>query len=129
MLSVEDLPLDIRDRLLVFLSDFRSLRCAVLSSGYLLEAYYARKRSIFYAVLENEVGPALSYATALLRVKAAVKRKEGDKILEKLNDRNSDCWNTPVRMDEAFELTSVSCIVRRLETHFSLRCVVIVPVS
>lgn len=123
MLSLEDLPLDIRDRLLVYMPDFLSLRCAVLSSGYLLEVYKARKKSIFRSVLENEVGPVLPFATALIRVRAAVEKNDGEQIFSKLNDAESDCWKEDIQAREAFELSRVASIVNRLEVHFSLRFV------
>lgn len=122
MLSLEDLPLDIRDRLLVYMPDFLSLRCAVLSSGYLLEAYKARKKSIFRSVLENEAGPVLPYAIALIRVRAAIGNNDGEQIFSKLNNPESDCWRD-IQAREAFELTRVASIVNRLEVHFSLRFV------
>ncbi len=65
--TLENLPLDVRDRLLCVLPDFPTLRAAVLSCKSVHDTYALRKKSIFDEVAKNEAGPAMRYAVAVAR--------------------------------------------------------------
>ncbi|KAH8105790.1 hypothetical protein DFH11DRAFT_1641032 [Phellopilus nigrolimitatus] len=119
-ISLENLPLDIRDRLLTFLADFVCLRNAVLASKRLHEVYVLRKRSITRAVAQNTAGPALPFAVALVRTKSTIAEKRLDEILDGLDcpDAESAYWTIDVKPAEELALMRVSSVSFRLESHF-----------
>lgn len=119
---LDDFPLDICDHILTLLSDFSSLQNAVLSSKQLHEAWSSRKLSLMRAVVFNQVGPAIPFAVALVRAKNMLGDTPLQDILKGLNnpDPESELWTVNVTPAEAKILEGVSCVVRRLESFFSV---------
>ncbi|KAI5124418.1 hypothetical protein M0805_008302 [Coniferiporia weirii] len=123
-ISLELLPHDVRDHLLTVLPDQVSLRCAMLASRQLYEAYTLRRRTILSMVVANEVGPALPSALALVRTRDVIyKSEELATIIDGLNSSDSESvyWKGDITPEEAHDLTKVSSVARRLEAHFSNR--------
>ncbi|KAL5535178.1 hypothetical protein ACEPAF_3272 [Sanghuangporus sanghuang] len=121
-MSLCTLPFDVCDRLLTFLPDFLSLQHAVLASKLISETFSSRKRSIMRAVMTNEVGPALSFAAALVRTMNKLGDGPMQVLLEGLNDSSPDshCWTCDVTGAEARALSGVSAAVQRLESYFCI---------
>lgn len=62
-----DLPADIVDRILTFLSDFKTLSAAIQTSKkHVYEVFQAHPKSIVLSIAYNIVGQALPHAVAML---------------------------------------------------------------
>ena len=62
-MKFEDLPVDIVDRILVFIPDFPTLRAALLTSkNYIYNVYQEHPNSIFQSVASSVSGAALRQA-------------------------------------------------------------------
>lgn len=127
-MALSSLPFDVCDRLLTSLPDFQTLRCTVLTSKNLQEAYEIHKGSIRYAVAFNEVGTALEHALLLVRVMINCRRDQSENqdfntmVKWLLNDDpHHTFFYGQITPEEAHELTSVSSTVRRLEVLFTVR--------
>lgn len=126
-ISLEFLPLDVHDDILTYLPDQVSLRCAVLASRKLHEAYTLRTQHILSMVVANEVGPALPFALELVRARNSAITASYAMIVDGLN--NSDLksvsyWKGNISSKEARDITRMSGVARRLEALFSNRYVV-----
>ena len=64
-ISMNTLPLDVCDQILMALSDFPTLRSIILCNRRFYEAYSNRRDSIMEIVMDRELGPALCFARAL----------------------------------------------------------------
>ena len=121
---IEKLPVDVVDRLLLYLTDYYSLRSSVLAALVFYDVYINRRGSIRLAVCQNEVGPAWPQALALVRSQLSC---EEDYSCEKFLKNLSQIFtgeNTSVRTiteEEAWGLVRVSSTARRLEQHFMIR--------
>lgn len=124
--SFEKLPLEIQDPILTFLADFATLRNAVLSCKGLHAAYELRKCHILQDVVENDVGPTIPLALAIVRglVDADPGPSEmGDstKIWRRMNDTTSCYWDEDFGVKEAYKVGEIVKVARELEAEFSMK--------
>ena len=122
--SIEKLPIDVVDRLLLFLSDYHTLRSAVLAAFVFYDAFMNRPGSIRLAVCQNEVGPAWPQAMALIKSKLCRDESHGSsKFLEALLkfDQGDILNSHSINDEEAQYFVRVSSTARRLEQHFANR--------
>lgn len=144
--TLENLPLDVCDRLLCTLPNFATLQALVLSCRALHDIYVIRKKSVFDEVVKNEVGPALRYAVAVARgmkvlnglnatqthVYMWFQRTEWDGLrvgIEGENGREGDYWNSEIQLADvrACEDSRIVSTADAVETEFSLRCAISCP--
>lgn len=122
----EGLPLDVLDRILITLPNWRSLRSAILSCKALYQAYQFRRDNILKTVVENEVGPTLNYLLVVVRGLRDVELGGSNAYLIslRLNDRSSVYWHEALTEADASEISSnkMGETVSRLEEEFTLRC-------
>ncbi|EJD04341.1 uncharacterized protein FOMMEDRAFT_155473 [Fomitiporia mediterranea MF3/22] len=120
--SFQSLPLEIREYVLTLVSDYHTLRSAVLSSKCVHNTFLPRRRTIMREVGLNEIGPALPWAFALVRMKYALEEAPLQVVVEGLTDTSPDSayWNIDIGGREAKALPIVSAATRRLESFFCL---------
>jgi hypothetical protein len=105
------LPSDILDRVLSFISDFKTLQTVLITSRALYDVFQAHPHSIVRAVAHNVVGPALPQALRVIRC-------DGNTLDVVLEDNVLSQAITP---GEAQLLSQFSTTVNDLENIFSLR--------
>ena len=128
--SLDNLPLDVHIHILLFLPDFRSLRCAVLASKGLSKAYNVCPNRIREAIRYTELGPTLPYLLVSARLVGTVgysienldysdtQDKEFDHLMNALSNAEDDLWELEFADCIEVELDNDAGITRRLESLY-----------
>ena len=114
--SLEQLPLDLLDRILSCMPDFSSLQSAVLSGKCFNEAFKSHQKTLIEGVMHNEHSDAIKFARSVYFV-------ETDENVSGTNDclmQPQDNFDGPITGKEAMRLSRYEHTARRLETHFSV---------
>ena len=119
MRSLDSLPLDVIDRILLFLPTFSALRAILLSSKSFNTIFKHHPNSIIRAIAYNITGPALPQAMRLLRT-------AGDRDLYLVSDPPKHAliaWaeTDPISPVERCTLVKNAAVVKALEDLFSSR--------
>ena len=113
--TLENLPLDVIARFLLFVPDLPSLQAAVLSGTYMHEAYTMYRNTVLQSVMEHELGPGLCFARA---VYYASNLGTSPADMDYLADPQQYLQD-PVTCKEAVLLSHYGCTARRLAAYFS----------
>ncbi|KAJ7450360.1 hypothetical protein FB451DRAFT_722014 [Mycena latifolia] len=123
--GVLDLPTDILDRILQCSPTFKTLYAAIRVSKVWYQVFETHPKSIVHAVTENDVGPALPEAMALLRYSAASKQcgdpDLGDEDADDDEQESSGKSNCEMGRKEYALLRKNAAVVKDLEVAFSMR--------
>lgn len=109
---MDQLPLDLIDRILTYLPNFDTLFDTVLVSKKIYGVFSARPTSIKAAVAVNTVGPSVQQAMALSNI-------EWDSDVEFYEEDNTKLY--PKRREQGMQLWERARIVALFEDFFSRR--------
>jgi len=122
MQSLDSLPLDVIDRILLLLPTFSALRAILLSSKSFNTVFKHHPNSIIRAIAYNITGPALPQAMRLLRTTR-------DRNLYTVSDPPNSASNiwaetdpiSQITPDERCKIVENAAVIKALEDLFSSR--------